>query len=170
MATIQLQEMKPVATLTGGPPPLRMYEEIDSGSVTGNKFKKGQLVTLSGGGLMGNVSGYIKHSHSGYSEGKGVVGVAADDAVGTTSSEIGVYLLAEDTIFEANVFHDTSASAVTAATDVGLRYGLGSMSGRSYVNKSVAEGRPLVEVIRIKDAVGDLFGRVEFIPRKYNLS
>jgi hypothetical protein len=68
-----------------------------------------------------------------------IVGMALDDATGTTGSNIRVVLATEDVEFEFNIAHDTTASAITAATQVGqtmellnLQLAAGVVDGEGY--------------------------------------
>ena len=118
----------PKAMLNGGVPPLWAFPELNGTQA----FKAGEMVCLSGSA--GSAVGLTRPGTD--ASGFGIVGFAADDADGTTSAYQGVYIATPDVVFVGNVGHSTSASAQTAATDLGQQYGLTSLSGRSYIDKS----------------------------------
>lgn len=123
----------PVAKLDGGQPAVWRFPEL-SGTQT---FKAGEGVCLSGAVAGAKGLTNMPTDLSGF----GIIGFAADDAAGTTSSFRGVYVATPSTLFLANIGHSaTSASAQTAATDLGNCYGLTSLSGRTYVNKAQSSG------------------------------
>lgn len=124
-------------------------------------FKNGEMVSLSGSA--GNAVGITKPGTD--ASGYGILGFAADAASGAISSFKGVYVAHPGQLFQANVGHSTSANAQTAALDLGQRYGLTSLSGRTYVDKSkTAASTTMVRVVGFneQDAVPSFFGRVIF--------
>lgn len=147
----------PVVSLNGGTVPVWPFKELGA-----ETFNAGEMVSLSGSA--GNAVG-VTGSPTGAS-GYGILGFAADDAAGAASGTVGVYVATPDTVFVANIGHSsTSASAQTAATDVGQRYGLTSLSGRTYVDKvSTACSNTLVRVIGLheQDDAPCFYGRVYF--------
>lgn len=117
----------PVRKFDGGTPSVWSFPEGP-----GCTFKNGEMVCLSGSA--GNAVGLATPGTD--ASGYGIVGFAADDSSGLTSGLKGVWIATPDSIFLANIGHSTtSASAQTAATDLGQRYGLTSLSGRTYVDK-----------------------------------
>jgi hypothetical protein len=117
----------PVRKLDGGTPSIWFFPELGA-----ETFKAGEMVGLSGSA--GNRVGLTIPATD--ASGYGILGFAADDASGATSSFKGVYIATPDTVFLANIGHSTvSANAQTAAYDIGQRYGLTSLSGRTYVDK-----------------------------------
>lgn len=149
--------VSPVVKLDGGTPSVWAFPEL-SGTQT---FKAGEMVCLSGGA--GAAVGLTAPPTD--ASGFGILGFAADDASGTTSSKKGVWIATPDTVFIANVGHSTSASAQTAATDFGQLYGLTTLSGRTYVDKSkTAVSTVMCRVIGLheQDDVPSFYGRVYF--------
>lgn len=124
-------------------------------------FKAGEMVCLSGS--TGNAIGITKPPTD--ASGYGILGFAADDASGSVSSWKGVYVATPETVFVGNVGHSTSALAQTAALDVGQKYGLTSLSGRTYVDKSkTACSTAMVRVLGVHnaDSVPCFYGKVYF--------
>lgn len=127
-----LQGVTPVVKFDGGQPPVWRFPELN-----GQSFKAGEMVCLSGTAAGAKGLAPCVTDLSGF----GIVGFAADDATGTTSSFKQVYLANSDVVFVGNVGHSaTSANAQTAATDLGNCYGLTTLSGRTYVNKAQSSG------------------------------
>jgi hypothetical protein len=117
----------PIVKLDGGQPPVWNFPELGV-----ETFKAGEMVCLSGSA--GNAVGITKPGTD--ASGYGILGFAADNASGATSSFRAVHIVSPDSVFLMNVGHSTtSASAQTAATDIGQRYGLTSLSGRTYADK-----------------------------------
>jgi len=143
--------------LNGGSPPVWSFPELGA-----EVFKMGEMVCLSGSA--GNAVGLTKPGTD--ASGYGIVGFAADDASGATSSMKGVYIATPDTVFIANIGHSTvSATAQTAATDLGQRYGLTSLSGRTYVDKlKTNASTAMCRVIGFSDTdpVPTFYGKVYF--------
>lgn len=149
--------VSPVVKLDGGTPSVWAFPEL-SGT---QAFKAGEMVCLSGGA--GNAVGLTRPPVD--ASGFGILGFAADDASGTTSAKKGVYIATPDTVFIGNVGHATSASAQTAATDLGQLYGLTSLSGRTYVDKGKTSlSTVMARVIGLyeDDNVPCFYGRVYF--------
>jgi hypothetical protein len=127
-------------------------------------FKQGEMVCLSGSA--GNRVGLTKPGTD--ASGYGIVGFAADNASGFTSSMVGVFVATPSIVFVGNVGHSaTSANAQTAATDIGQLYGLTSLSGRTYVDKAKGAGNFSTASCRVmgfydQDVVPTFYGRVYF--------
>lgn len=121
----------PHSALYGGEAPMWHFPELAASTLTLGKCLAGEMVCLSG--TVGGAVGLTRPNTD--SSGYGIVGFMADDGAGTASSFKGVYIATPDVVFVGNVGHATSASAQTAATDLGQRYGLTSLSGRTYVDK-----------------------------------
>lgn len=163
-----------IAALVGAAPAVR----LDGGSVPAWSFPElgaetfliGEMVCLSGSA--GNAVGITKPGVD--ASGYGILGIAADNASGAISSFRGVFVASPETIFVANVGHATSANAQTAAADIGQRFGLTSLSGRTYVDKGkTAASTCMVRVIGLheQDVVPSFYGRVLFnvLPEKCQL-
>jgi hypothetical protein len=149
--------IQPRARIDGGSPAIWQFPELIGTQI----FRAGEMVCLSG--VSGAAIGITKPltDASGY----GIVGFAADNATGVGSTMRGVYIAGTETLFVGNVGHATSASAQTAATDIGQECGLTSLSGRTYVDKSKTSG--MTTMCRIvgfheQDAVPSYYGRVYF--------
>jgi hypothetical protein len=126
-------------------------------------FKAGEMVCLSGS--TANAVGITIPGTD--ASGYGIIGFAADNATGSTSSFKGVHIATPDVVFMANVGHSvTSAGAQTAATDLGQLYGLTSLSGRTYVDKQkTGTSNVACRVIGFSDtdAVPTFYGKVKFV-------
>ena len=125
-------------------------------------FRAGEMVCLSGSAA--NAVGLTKPGTD--ASGYGIVGFAADNASGYTSAFKGVMIATPDNIFVGNVNNvTTSASAQTAATDLGQLYGLTSLSGTTYVDKTKTQTSTIsCRVIGFYggDTVPSFYGRVYF--------
>ncbi|HEY6019931.1 MAG TPA: hypothetical protein VIY48_08510 [Candidatus Paceibacterota bacterium] len=125
-------------------------------------FKAGEMVCLSGAAA--TRTGITKPGTD--ASGFGILGFAADDAAGAISSFRGVHVATPSTIFVGNVGHSvTSANAQTAATDLGLCYGLTTLSGRTYVDKNkTTVSTTMCRVVGLhgQDAVPTFYGKVYF--------
>jgi len=123
----------PHSALYGGEAPMWHFPELAASTYTLGKCVAGEMVSLSGSA--GNAVGMTRPGTD--ASGYGIIGFLADDGAGTASSFKGVYVATPDVIFVGNVGDSvTSATAQTAATDLGQRYGLTSLSGRTYVDKA----------------------------------
>lgn len=145
----------PIVRFDGSVPSVWSFPELSA-----ETFKAGEMVCLSGSA--GNRIGITAPGTD--ASGFGVLGFAADDASGAISSFRSVYIAMPDVVFCANIGHSsTSASAQTAATDLGQRYGLTSLSGRTYVDKvKTAASTAIVRVVGFQeqDVVPSFYGRV----------
>ena len=140
MATI----IQAVAELAS-PAKLRYYPEAASQS-----FKKGEYVYLVAGKLTVCPSDAIN-----------IAGMAAQDASGTTDTAIAIYIAEPGVMFLMNVGHGTPASAVTAITLVGSKFGLLVASNKHYCDiGDTSNVRFIVKDLSPRDAVGDQYGRV----------
>lgn len=147
----------PAVKIDGGQPAVWSFPEMAA-----ETFKAGEMVCLSGAAA--TRTGITKPGTD--ASGYGILGFAADDAAGAISSFRAVYLASPATIFVGNVGHSvTSANAQTAATDLGIAYGLTSLSGRTYVDKyKTSFSTTMVRVVGFHDAdvVPSFYGRVLF--------
>lgn len=121
-------------------------------------FKRGQFVYLS--------SGYVTACAD---DAVSILGMAMEDAHNgdAGANYINVALAESNTIFEANVYHGTPASAVTAITTpcdgANSVFGLQVDSNKCYVDiEDTTHDAFLVIGLSPKDAVGDRYGRVLF--------
>lgn len=144
--------------LDGGNPRAFSFPELGA-----ETFLAGEMVCLSGGTGTNRI-GLTKPGTD--ASGYGIVGFAADNASGVTSGFKGVWIATPDTIFVGNVNHNsTSSTGITAAVDVGRLYGLTSLSGRTYVDKSkTATSTVMCRVLGLHEAdtVGTFQGKVYF--------
>jgi hypothetical protein len=147
----------PFQHINGDEPALFFFPELGV-----ETFMAGEMVCLSGSA--GNAVGLTKPGTD--ASGTGILGFAADNASGYTSSFKGVYLASHETVFFANVgYTGTSALAQTAASDLGQLYGLTSLSGRTYVDKlKTNSSTAMCRVIGFhdQDIVPSFYGRVKF--------
>jgi len=161
MATIAEKELRAVMTLTGGPPPQLTLKEAAS-----QTFVKGELVYISGGYVteIGS-SGAVAVATDPV-----IYGVAAQDAHNDDSngdSDVSVFLITPQTLFEAN-YKASGSNKVVAQTDLGTVAGLYRDTGDSKVYVDSGAKTPgtnvLVFVHRLaKDsAIGDTNARVLF--------
>ena len=147
----------PVVRLDGSLPSIWKFPELGA-----ETFKAGEMVCLSGSA--GNAVGLATPGTD--ASGFGILGFAADNASAATSSFKSVYVASPDVVFCANIGHSTvSATAQTAATDLGQRYGLTSLSGRTYVDKLKTNASTvMVRVLGLcdQDTHPSFYGRVLF--------
>ena len=153
-----LTGVMPRLKLDGGNPCVWPFPELGA-----ETFKAGEMVSLSGSA--GNAVGVTKPGTD--ASGQGILGFAADNASGFTSSVVGVWLATPDMVFCGNVGHSaTSALAQTGPTDWGQAFGLTSLSGRTYVDKAKANNAStaMCRVIGFmdQDVVPTFYGRVYF--------
>lgn len=150
--------VKPLMRLDGGSPAVFNFPELGS-----ETFLTGEMVCLSGSA--GNAVGITKPGTD--ASGYGILGFAADNASGYTSSFKGVYIASPDTIFIGNIGHSvTAASAQTAPTDIGQLYGLTSLSGRTYVDKyKTTFSTVMCRVLGLTDddVVPSFYGKAKFV-------
>ena len=145
MATISLQKAKVAGTISGNSPEVRYFLEASAQS-----FKSGQFVYLSSG----KVAACADNTAS-------VLGMAVHDASGEENKKIAVFVANKDTVFEMNVYHATPASAITAITQLGGKYGLEVDDNKCYLNlASTSDVAFQVRDFSPKDSVGDTYGRV----------
>ncbi len=153
----------PAVKMDGGQPAVWRFPEMSA-----EIFKKGEMVCLSGAAATRTGITTPPVDASGF----GIIGFAAEDALGAISSFRAVYIATPETVFVGSVWHSTSASAQTAASDLGKTYGLTSVSAAStiggtktFVDKSkTAVSTVMVRVVGLheQDAVPSFYGRVYF--------
>lgn len=137
MATQTLQAAKLVS-----PAKIQYYPEAASQS-----FKKGEFVYL--------VSGKVTVVSSTAQLQSKILGMAMQDATGTTDTSIAVAIAEEGVMFELNV------TTTTAITQVGAVYGLSIASNIHKVNISDTTITVFkVKALSPKDAAGDTYGRL----------
>jgi hypothetical protein len=132
------------AQYCGGPARIVSLPEAASQS-----FKQGQFVYLASGKVTVCAD-----------DATTIYGLAMQDASGTTDTAMMVMQARDDTEFLMNAYHATPSSAVTAVTQVGVKYGLEVDSNRCYVDISQTGADALI-INEIMDAVGDTYGRVK---------
>jgi hypothetical protein len=131
-----------VAALLLTPAKILYYPEAASQS-----FKKGEFVYL--------VSGKVTVVSSTVPSQTKILGLAMQDASGTTDTALAVAIVEEGVAFEMNV------TTTTAITQVGAVYGLSISSNKHSV--AIADTTNTVfkvKAISPRDAVGDTYGRV----------
>lgn len=145
METIAQREARITGTVSGNSPLLGVYPEGEKQS-----FKRGQFVKLSSGKIVECEDGSMS-----------IFGMAAHDASGLLDADVQVYLACDDTIFEANVYHEVKDQAVTSEHLVNMKFGIKSTDWKNFVNIS-DPNHPVFKVHQLspKDEVGDLNGRV----------
>ena len=154
MATITLQKARAVKTISGNSPQVMMFPEAAS-----QAFKTGEFVYLVGG----------KVTEVG-SDPTVILGMAAQDASGTTDTSIAVYIANEDTIFELNKVSNQGGAgtggtaAVTAVTDVGLTANIYRDTTNNISHAGIYAFGGVERLMILdhseKDAVGDTGGRL----------
>lgn len=149
MATIVMQKMRAVKTISGNSPQVLSFPEAAT-----QTFVAGEVVKLVNGKVT-EISDDTPAS---------VLGVAVQAASGVTDTMIQVAIANADTIFEANYSNDSQAGAVTAVTIVGTKRDLDRDTANSkvYVSSAQASVRVMVMDISENDVVGDTGGRVLF--------
>ena len=162
MATQVLQPIKAVRTRSGGAPEILAYPEAAT-----QTFKKGEMVYLDGSGRVAEFTASVDDGSTRF------LGFAAEDGHNDTTAEThdcAVYIANGDTVFEGNIYHGTVGSAITAITDVSTVLPLKQLpsqgDGMCAVDKEDTSGQiDCARIIAIspRDAVGDTYGRVEFI-------
>jgi len=147
MSVINQVSARVARTISGNSPEILTFPEAASQS-----FKAGQFVYLNSGKVTACTD-----------DATTILGMAVGDASGTTDEDCEVYVANGDTIFEANVYHSTASSAVTAITQVGTCYALQVDSNKCYVDiEDTSNDAFQVRRLSPKDKVGDRYGRVEF--------
>ena len=155
--------IKPAVKMDGGQPAVWKFPEMSA-----ETFKAGEMVCLSGAAATRTGITQPPTDASGF----GIIGFAAEDALGAISSFRAVYIATPETIFVGNIWHSTSASAQTAASDLGKTYGLTSVSAaaaiggtHTFVDKAkTAVSTVMVRVVGLheQDTVPSFYGRVYF--------
>ena len=147
MATINQVPARVAYTISGNSPQVITIPEAATQS-----FKTGQFVYANSGKATACAD-----------DATTILGMAAHDASGTTDADCKVYVANPDTVFEANVYHATAASAVTAITNRFVTYGLEVDSNKCYVDINDTTNKALHVIdLSPKDQVGDQYGRVLF--------
>jgi hypothetical protein len=154
MATITLGAASAVKTISGNSPQVLMYPEAAS-----QAYKKGELVYL--------VDGKITEVGDNPSV---ILGMAAQDASGTTNTSQAVYIANEDTIFEFNKVTNAGGSGgagtagVTAVTDVGKTFNIYRDTTNNITHAGLyafgGNERLMCLDLSDKDTVGDTGGRL----------
>jgi hypothetical protein len=152
MATVSLGAASVVKTISGNSPQVMVYPEAASQS-----FKTGELVYL--------VSGKVTECGN---DPTMILGMAAQDASGTTNTPIAVYIANTDTIFEFNKVSNAGGSgtggtaAATAYTDVGSFMSIYRDTTNNWVHagSTTGAGRLICLDLSDKNTVGDTGGRV----------
>ena len=149
MATLSMKPITVAKTISGNSPQMVPYPEAAT-----QTFKRGEVVYL--------VSGKVTEI-AGDTPGQ-ILGVAAEDASGTTDTPILVWVANDDTIFSASYSDDSQAATATAVTIVGLRKILDrdTTNSRVYVSSSGTTPRVTILGLDERDPVGDAGARVLF--------
>jgi len=119
------------------------------GEAAGESFKQGEFVYL--------VNGLVTVCAD---DATTILGMANQDASGTTSADVEVILALPDTEFEMTVYEDGGGSNDTiAVTDLGVAYAYEVVSNRACINTSDTGNDALI-IKGFRDAVGDIYPRV----------
>ena len=155
--------IKPAVKLDGGQIPTWKFPEMSA-----ETFKAGEMVCLSGAAATRTGVTVPPTDASGY----GIIGFAAEDALGAISSFRAIYIATPETIFVGNMWHSTSASAQSAASDLGKTFGLTTVSGAStiggtktFIDKAkTAVSTVMVRVVGLyeQDTHPSFYGRAYF--------
>lgn len=126
-------------------------------------FKAGDPVDLVSGKLTLAVA-----AGNNFGAGDDIVGVALEDASGTTNTRIKVYVFNANTILRLPVYHSTAASAITAYTQIGtsyeIRFHTGSILCVDIENTTNAKGKVIgINEGDPRNPVGEQYGLVDFI-------
>jgi hypothetical protein len=132
MATLTLKDIRWARREGGGQPrlvggPGSIEKTVEAAS---QSYTKGMLVYLSSGKVTEVAAGNITAAFA---------GLALEDATGVTDTRAPLLAITEDDVFIANVYHATPASAVTAITQLGARWGLKVVSDKLHVDLELAE-------------------------------
>ena len=91
-------------------------------------------------------------------------GIAKKAATGSTGSILPVIPLIPTSLLSMNVYHSTSASAVTALTDSGKKYSINLDSSKKFYYVDISATSPASVVVQIIDpttAAGDQYGKYQ---------
>lgn len=127
---------------------------VSYGEASSQSFLKGQFVYLA--------SGLVTVCAD---DATTILGMTLIDATTATTGVIPVVIATDNTRFEGNVYHATAASAITAATNLGVKYGLEVDSNRCYVDigQTAADAFTIDKIlVGGGKSVGDTYGRVVF--------
>lgn len=164
MGTQALSPVRAVKRLDGAPITIESYPEAAS-----QTFVKGEPVYL-------NASGHLAEFDATADNGtQRFLGYAAEDAhndVVAATHKTGVFVADDSLVFEANIYHTTVGSAVTAQSDLGsllpMKHLPSQGRGIAAVDKEDTAGK--IDCCRIigfstrpGEAVGDTYGFVQFI-------
>jgi len=152
--TVALGKAIAAKTISGNPPTELFYPEAASKS-----FKMGELVYL--------VDGKVTEVGDNPSV---ILGMAAQDASGTTDTQIAVIVANDDVLFEFNKVSDSGGSgtggtaAATAVTDVGKGFNIYRDTTNNITHAGLypygGNERLVCVDLSDKDSVGDVGGRV----------
>lgn len=154
------KETQAVGQIDGSGPRLSFYSLSDN-----FKANRGQWVRLDTNGKLERA---VATSH--------VMGILAASVVSTTtdvSESTPVYVAWPDIIFEAQVFHATAASAITARNQKGKSYaikldGATDLDAVDIETAAAATDQCVVVDWSRKDTLGDTNGRVRFVVNPAN--
>jgi hypothetical protein len=140
MATFAIQK----ANFAFGPRTIWKYPEAASQS-----FKQGEMVYLASGKVTICADNAVV-----------ILGMANQDASGTTDTSIEVILACDTTAFEMTVWEDGGGTNDTiAVTDIGVKYAYEAVGNVGCINTSDTSNDALA-IVGFKDAVGDIYPRV----------
>lgn len=118
-----IEEVRLWRTTDGALPQVATYPEAAS-----QTFKRGDFVYLASG----KVTAAVAAGSNLTSSGNAPIGIAANDASGTTDANCVVYIANENLEVCLPVTHATPASAVTAITQIGTSYELENVTSYGY--------------------------------------
>ena len=114
-------------------------------------FKKGQILYLDTAGRVNVLA----------DAGVLAIGIAMQDATGTTDTRLAVDVIMPGDVFEVTCYHATAASAVAADSTVGDPYQFISVSNVTYLNKA-GTSTNLFQIIgrNERDSATDVYPRL----------
>jgi hypothetical protein len=128
---------------------LRRFPEAASQS-----FERGELIYL----VAGKVTVCADDATS-------IAGIAMEDASGTTDNQILIAIPSSGATLISSVYHSTPASAITAITQPGTRYGYKVVSNKGYIDIEDTTNLAFLAkdiILPVGHSVGDVYGYLEF--------
>lgn len=159
--TRDLVPLAPIRTISGASFLVMSFPEAAS-----QTFKKGEAVYIDGAGQIAEYTSAIDDGTQRF------LGFAAADGSNGAAgaNEVLVHVATDDVIFEANIYHGTLGSAVTAQTDLGtllpMKQLTATAGGIVAVDKENTAGQidcfRIVGFSKLND-IGDTYGRVHVV-------